>query len=233
MKSYKVSERGERRVARMLDWFEKRRTFENHRAQPPNIGREAAVLFHNAESAQTIPSYGCFVADSVTCGNGFEVITAKRPSTSNLYTGKPFYLNGLIPRAYNEGGELQRPRSSRIFKAAYDTGTPAIGEVWGPKPSQWTLSKNYPGFRIVGIDNASAKIALVEPEPILTLHGKADSAISKGSSGTVSIWVGAGGSEVDSTINVTAYARGAAISSGKIVGIHFINGVAYVFPWEC
>lgn len=50
----------------------------------------------------------------------------------------------------------------RYYRVKYDSGTPAIGEGWGPKPGQWTISKGFPGCRIVGIVDATNKIALVE-----------------------------------------------------------------------
>lgn len=67
----------------------------------------------------------------------------------------------------------------------------------------------------------------------LTRFGKADGAISKGSSGTISLWHYDGSTESDTTINVTAYAYGAAIVSGKIVSLFWGDGRWYVAPWEC
>jgi len=62
--------------------------------------------------------------------------------------------------------------------------------------------------------------------------GKADAAISKGSTGTVSWWNGLGGSEADSGMNVTASAKGVAIVSGKIVQLALMNNVVYAGCWE-
>lgn len=64
--------------------------------------------------------------------------------------------------------------------------------------------------------------------------GKADSAISKGSTGTVSIWRWNGSAMADTTKNVTALAYGAAITSGKIVSVWEEDGLGWlVAPWEC
>lgn len=60
---------------------------------------------------------------------------------------------------------------------------------------------------------------------------KADSSISKGSSGTVSLYHSH--DETDSGINRTAKALGAAITSGKWAIYSRVAGVWYVSPWEC
>lgn len=177
-------------------------------------------------SGSTIPAYSVVLIGSSSAINGVEHSNLTQQSTT--FSRNLGITVGLDIAASSQCGYVVEAGFVK-----YGDSSVSPGDVIGPKPSSWVGWKNYPGFRVVQVIDSTNKIALVEPEPILTLHGKADSAISKGSSGTVSIWVGAGGSEMDSTINVTAYARGAAISSGKIVGVHFINGVAYVFPWEC
>lgn len=72
----------------------------------------------------------------------------------------------------------------------------------------------------------------IGPELTNEQFGKPDSNIAKGASGTVSIWNGAGGSEADSGINVTAWAKGTAVTSGKFVVLGNMNGVWYVAKWE-
>lgn len=64
--------------------------------------------------------------------------------------------------------------------------------------------------------------------------GKADSAISSGASGTISIYTGTPGSETDSTTNVTAFNRtSATIPSGGWAHVVTINGNRYAEPWSC
>lgn len=62
------------------------------------------------------------------------------------------------------------------LRIAYDTGTPAINETWGPKPGQFTASKNYPGYRVIGPNDSTNKIMLAVPEPIEMLPFKNESA---------------------------------------------------------
>lgn len=63
-----------------------------------------------------------------------------------------------------------------------------------------------------------------------TFIGKPDANIAKAASGTVSLWHR--GTEADSTINKTAEALGAAVTSGKWVTVQRIAGQWYVGCWE-
>ena len=63
--------------------------------------------------------------------------------------------------------------------------------------------------------------------------GKTDAQITKASSGTVSIWDGAEGSEVDTGVNVTAYNRFATVASAKWVWVHSKRGRLYLTAAEC
>lgn len=63
--------------------------------------------------------------------------------------------------------------------------------------------------------------------------GKPDSDIAKGDSGTVSVWEGRAGSRTDSTINVTGWATGAAVTADKWVFLTWIENDWEVTPYEC
>jgi hypothetical protein len=68
-----------------------------------------------------------------------------------------------------DGGMLTFEGPVRV---AYDTGTPAMGECWGPKNGQFTVSKGYPGFEVVGVVDSGNKIVLVKLAPITSLLAK-------------------------------------------------------------
>lgn len=71
---------------------------------------------------------------------------------------------------------------------------------------------------------------------IPVLLGKADAAINKGSSGTVSIWTGASGSESDTGINVSNVKnRFSDVASGKWVALTWtgLYGFPYLMAKEC
>lgn len=53
--------------------------------------------------------------------------------------------------------------------------------------------------------------------PMEMLIGKADSSITQGNSGTISVWSGTSSTLSDTTLNVTAFARLGSVSSGKWV----------------
>ncbi len=176
------------------------------------------------DSSETCPPHGVF---RVTSQSQVK-IRGEKPSTT---FGSLYGVNGDTAVKQGRTGKCCL---GPMILALYDTGTPANGEGWGPKSGQWTLSKNYPATATIsGVVNTTNKLVLANWGPITSLIGKADSSISKGSSGTVSIWTGAGGSESDTGINITAYALGAAITSAKWVTVQLINGVWYVGPWEC
>lgn len=63
--------------------------------------------------------------------------------------------------------------------------------------------------------------------------GKTDAAHNKGATGTVSIWSGSPGSEVDTTLNVTAYNRFANVASGKWVWVMHNGDGWYLTAAEC
>lgn len=77
------------------------------------------------------------------------------------------------------------------------------------------------------------KQCLVDLEPQWTLFGKAGSSISKGSTGTITIWGGASGSEAATSWTLTCRALYAAIASGKYCVVENINGVFYAAQVEC
>lgn len=195
----------------------------------PSIGSGTPQNWRPAYNAsgETIPAYSCVRIETGSTLDGVAHVNAEKPSA----TFSRDY--GLSPGVECEAGG----RVGVCFEAgfaAYDTGTPATGETWGPKPGQFTVSKNYPGFRCLGVIDSTNKIMLaVREEPPFYLC-KADSAISKGSTGTASVYVGASGSETDSTVNITSCrAKWMAIATSKWCGVSFVNGVPYITQLEC
>ena len=119
-------------------------------------------------------------------------------------------------------------RLSGLAAAAYDVtdGIPAIGELWGPRSGSWYLRALTGGWRIVG--GASNGVVYVTHEPQQTIVGKTDAAITKATSGTVSVyWSAPVGSLTDTSVNVTAYSRYGSIQVNKFVTLNW-NG----WGWE-
>ncbi len=225
-RAYAYDENGKNRADAAIRWVESFREKQTRR-QRRFSGPFDDIKIYNNENSE-MPQYGIGRVTAISEVGGEKVVNLEKPSST-------FSRNYLV----NSGGDVAYQKTGiaknrPVVKVLYDTGTPAIGETWGPKSGQWTLSRNYPGFVCLGIVDADEKIMLARyDEPGIYL-GKADSNISKGSTGTVSLWVGASGSETDSTINITGCsALGAAITSGKWVTVQYVNGVPYVGQFEC
>ena len=188
-------------------------------------------------SGEECPAYAVM---EVTAGvrGGANAYTEERLTiTKPTSTFNRLYLvNGPQAVAADKEGEgtwLMDDAAGR--PVLYETGnTPAWGESWGAKSGQWTLAKGRPGFLVTGANNTTATLPYTSAVQYMVnyLKGKADAGITKGSSGTISIWMGAAGSEADTSINVTAYAWGTAITSGKIVSLQWLDSAWYVGCWE-
>lgn len=102
-----------------------------------------------------------------------------------IVTGPRWIKNGKTGPCFPPGEVLVR----------YDTGTPTIGEGYGPKPGEPTVSKSYPQTAICrGIVDATKKIMLATWGPIVEAYATANGSISAGSSGAISIHQGTLGS---------------------------------------
>ena len=110
--------------------------------------------------------------------------------------------------------------------ALFDSGTPAAGEVWGPKSGQWSLAKNYPGYNVCG-ESTSGR-TLVVGEPINRLIGKPTATINADASGNFHWYVGAAGSEADTTVDVAAWNKtGRKLRTDDWCALEWIDGAFY------
>jgi hypothetical protein len=115
--------------------------------------------------------------------------------------------------------------------------SPGVGDTYGAVAGQWYARKNRPGFT-VSTTTTFDDDGLVHgrQEPLSWLPGKADAQISKGSTGTFSIWMRnkTTGAWEDSGFNVTARALFAITpASPKGSAISFSSGEWLAGPWEC
>ena len=196
-------------------------------------GGELPIKWKNANSS-SCPPFG--VIRIVSFDTDSDTFSGDQPNTT---LQRLYLVNGPRTVAYNGFGRAtwlispkQQPAWSTV---AYDNtdGTPAIGEEWGPVPSQWTVRKYRPGLLMLGVEDSTSYHAKAVQSITHSLLGKTDASHAKGASGTVSVWVGTAGSETDSTINVTAYNRFAAVASGKWVHLTATNGQWYLDAAEC
>ncbi len=218
-----LNESDHRRMSNAVKRVEAMKEQRNRRQR--RFSQDNAVKFYN-NTNETMPAYGVGAVTGVITISGEKYLQVEKPDST---LRKVYLVNGGSEVAKYTIG---RGYTSGTVKVLYDTGTPAVDEGWGPKASQWTLSKNYPKVgTVAGIHDTTEKIMLATISEISKLLGKADADIAKGSSGTVSIY--GTSSETDVTCNLTCKALGAAITAAKWVTVENINGIWYVGPWEC
>lgn len=146
-----------------------------------------------------------------------------------------YMVNGPMAVPADKDGFCTTLAESGYVAYRSASGTPVNGEEWGAKSAQWTLEKNRPGFIIDGGTKTTAGVSAVSARQhvVRDLIGKPDADIAKGSTGTVSVWMGASGSEAVTEYDITCRALGAAVTGSKYAVLFFRNGVWYVGPWEC
>lgn len=224
-RAYAFDESGKNRADKAIRWVESFRE-KQARRQRRFSGPFDDVRIYNGTNNE-MPQYGVGKVTSITTVGGEKVVTVEKPDTtfSRLYL-----VNSGDDLAYQAVGvSKNRP----VVKVLYDTGTPAVGETYGPKPSQWTVSKGYPGFTILGIVDSTNRIALARYEPIDHLVSKPGSTVSKGSSGSFTVWLYLSGSWSASSLSITATALGADCTSGKYAKLEWISGQWISGPLEC
>jgi hypothetical protein len=173
------------------------------------------------------PAYSCVALNGGTVNKKiFTHTVVKQDATFRFEHGitSPFHPSG-------SGATKGNLCVGGMCPAKYGDTSVAVGDVVGPKPGEWGLWKNYPGFRVRDIVDEDNKIALVAWVPIVHLVGKADSTIAALSSATpgsgdVSIWYQTGGSGawVDSTINITGLNfSGASVPTAKFLQLKLVG----------
>ena len=214
--------------------------YENSQRSSPQttkslqIPQRVAGRFYNADTVAA-PAYAIMAVTGVqTLSSGEVLPKIGKPSTTFR---RSYLVNGSAEVAASSAGSYQ---DAEIIKVAYDTGSPALDEGWGPKAGQWTLTKNYPETcLVIGVADSTKKLLLARVHPIDRILGKLAGSISQGQSATVNIWGGAGGSEtVIASLTLSARdwlmkSGSTAIASGKKVVVTWINGIAYIEEAEC
>jgi hypothetical protein len=203
--------------------------------KPPTPGdkstHERGVRVYN-DSGEEIPSNAIMVADAFdNAADPYNFVKVKKTSTTfnpqiivntarQIPTTPAAERAGFIPY-------------QQYYTVQYDSGTPARGEGWGIKPGQWTISKGFPGCRIVGVINSTSKLALVELVPVTQLYGKCVTAISANTLATgnkYEIWAGTGATWADGgwTTVPDAYNRGGAIAVNDPVWLSWTGNAWFI-----
>lgn len=206
-------------------------TFGTRRHQTVYIPSQSNVVEFRNNSGETVPFGSVMCISSTEAGS-------KTNSTRYVITKPTTALERVLLVCQSSSGvaDGSNGEASWLFDGgfvAYDTGSPAIGESWGPKPSQWTLTKWRYGFTVTGTTqtiNGVACVAAIQ-QPVNIFKGKTDAAHNKGSTGTISVYDGNG---TDTTINVSSVGNDYAnIATTKAVACSWIGGIWQLTSAEC
>jgi hypothetical protein len=167
---------------------------------------------------------------SSTVTDGEIVTTVGKPNTTFL---SEYLVNGPLAIGSGSTDEGWATTLAEGGFALYGTGSPAVGEEWGPEPSTWTLKRYRYGFKIEGgTQTYGANLAVVARQfEVVTFYGQTDAAITKGSTGTVSVF---DGNNTDTTLNVSSVQnRFADVAITKKVGVTIWGGTPHLTSAEC
>ena len=134
-----------RRIVRQV--LHSERALRNPELIGPSVAQSVNqiwVPFKNDYSGE-VPPYGVIALTDLTSANdAYPIWNARRPRTT---LDRLYAVNSAKPVAAGGYGQclLQGP-----CYVAYDFGNPAYGDGYGPRPNQFTLSKGYGHFCIVG-----------------------------------------------------------------------------------
>lgn len=102
------------------------------------------VPFRN-DAAQSIPPCAVVQISGSVVEDGVSLLTCLQPGTT---FGTQYAVNGPVRVPPGESGLCYRRGELPV---AFDAGSPQVGEGWGPKPGQWSVSKGFPGWTVVGV----------------------------------------------------------------------------------
>lgn len=161
------------------------------------------------------------------------ILTCDRPNTT-FY--RQYAVNGPQDVATGEYGLCAL---SGMLEVAYDgSGTPAKDEGWGPKPSQFTISKAHPETSsIIAISDSTNSYVLCDFGKITHIFGRAQGAIAKDStSGVVEVYSGAptSGASIITSMTITGvHNPWVDIPDNEFVGVNWRNGYPCIDAKEC
>jgi hypothetical protein len=217
------------------------RTVEGWGGVPPHNPRESQLVIPpeviriRNQSGETCPPYGCVAITAkydYDIANRVIALDFEKPST----TFRAMYLfNG--PREI-ANGDIGTAQTGPRYRFLY-SGSPAFGDGFGVKPSNWALFENFPTLAIVGGIIDSTELWFEgQFRPITTLLCYSVTAVAAATSYTTStnvkIYGGTFGSETDCGFTSFPTMRSrTAIAISKFMKATNINGNLELEPLEC
>lgn len=200
--------------------------------------RKGWVRVKNDSGAEIPPHSVVLITDSEST-DGETVYTVIQPNAASTdFNWNGYLITGpfLIGAAGGDEGIATTATESAL--ARFDTGSPALKDVYGPKHGQLTLSKGYHGFEVIGSTTTSAGYSVVPVRWIgvneVLIKNETGSSIAAGSSGTFNVYIGTAGSETDSGMDLTCYNRSSvSFATAKFGAAGRLNGSSvYGIPWQ-
>jgi hypothetical protein len=185
------------------------------------------ICFRNATS-QTIPGFAVMTClktgetGGAELENGQYAFDMHQPSQDYH---RLYFINGPTPINENRFGVCSLGLHA---EALCDNASSSPGQSWGPKPGEWKLFANRPGFTIAGPAGGTGGIirALVRPAEVTTLRGTLDAALNYHDYAQVSVLCGPPDDRTDSGFKVKAYDD--VLTSGK----RWPAGTLVVVTWH-
>jgi hypothetical protein len=178
------------------------------------------IPFANA-SGETIPAFAVMAITGLVYENGIAFLACSKPGTT-FY--REYAVNNMFDVPAGRRGTCFRSGDLRVL---YDTGTPAAGEGWGPKPGQWSLAQGFAGFTIGGVVHADKRIAKAFFQPITHVLATTTAAVGAGAATqNYQVYAGTFGSETSAGYSVVPSARnrtGQSLASGEWVWLAWTN----------
>lgn len=199
---------------------------------PVQPDRPKWVQFRNT-SGEEIPAYGVMRVTGAELKAGLPIITVAKPST----TFQRLYLvNG--PQRVGSGSTARGIGTwldDEPGYVLYESGTPAYGESWGPKASQWSLAKWRYGFTVVGglAGTGSGIRVVAKQREVDVVYGQTNGTHTKGSSSTIDLYDGNNSAISSTSITATNRFATVATATAKKVMCTWIGGTWISSAAEC
>lgn len=181
-------------------------------------------------SGETIPPFAVMRVVSVTVTDGELVTTVAKPDTTFTST---YLVNGPLAIASSSTAGGWATTLAEGGLVLYGTGSPTLGEEWGPEQGTWTLKRYRYGFKIEGgTQTYGANLAVVARQfEVKRVLAKANGAIAAdGSSGTAHVY---DLNQADTSMDVTCVNRTGLAWDDATWGEVMIGTPNFGLPWEC
>lgn len=193
-------------------------------------GGPTGIPFRN-QSGEIIPAYACMRITGGVESGSTQIVTVSKPSTTFQ---RLYLING--PSQVAVGADGTGTWLSDAAYVLYETGTPAYGESWGPKASQWSLVKWRYGFTIIGttagsIGEGTARVWAKQDE-VDEVYGQTTGSWALDAAGNVDLYDGNNAAISSTTISATNRFV-TSIASGKKVICTWIGGTWLASAAKC